>query len=83
MFSHALQNISLPQPWRAWDTDGGTVGEHRQRRDKELTEMLSTTAVNFVFNALMLWPMLYLGRKEHWILESNLNLIFFYPFVFS
>ena len=65
MFSHALQNISLPQPWRAWDTDGGTVGEHRQRRDKELTEMLSTTAVNFVFNALMLWPMLYLGRKEH------------------
>ena len=64
MFAHSLQNISLPQPWRPWDADGGTVEEHRQRFKMEIIEIISTTAVNFVFNALMLLPIFYLGRPS-------------------
>ena len=61
MFCHSLLNISLPQPWRAWDTDGGTVGEHRQRFKAEIIEILSINAVNFVFNTLLLVPFFYFG----------------------
>ena len=61
MFCHCLQNLSLPQPWTPWDTHGGTVRQHRRRFKMEIIEMISIMAVNFVFNALMLGPLLYLG----------------------
>ena len=63
MFSHCLQSISLPEPWRPWDTDGGNVEQHRERFRREITEMVATLAVNFVVNVSMLGPFLHLGRK--------------------
>ena len=63
MFSHCLQSISLPEPWRPWDTDGGNVEQHRERFRREIMEMVATLAVNFVVNVSMLGPFFHLGRK--------------------
>ena len=62
--SHSLQNVSMPQPWRAWDADHGSVKEHRQRFQAEIVEIMFTTAVNFVANAAMLAPVFYLGNTN-------------------
>ena len=63
-FSHSLQNVSMPQPWRAWDADDGSVKEHRQRFQAEIVEIIFITAVNFVTNAGMLAPVFYLGNDN-------------------
>lgn len=63
-FSHALQNVSMPQPWRSWDSDGGSVREHRLRFEAEIVEIIFITALNFVTNAGMLAPVFFLGKKN-------------------
>ena len=63
--SHSLQNVSMPQPWRSWDTDDGSVQEHRQRFQVETVEIMFITALNFVTNAGMLAPVFYLGNNKH------------------
>ena len=58
---HALENTSIPVPYKDWDVDTGTGQEHRQRVRKVVTEVLSTLVVNKVIGIIMLLPLMYTG----------------------
>ena len=58
---HALENTSIPVPYKDWDVDTGTDQEHRQRAREVVTEVLSTLVVNKVFGIIMLVPLMYTG----------------------
>ena len=58
---HALENTSIPVPFRDWDVDTGTGQEHRQRVREVVTEVLSTLVVNKVIGIIMLVPLMYTG----------------------
>ena len=58
---HALENTSIPTPFRDWDVDPGTDQEHRERVREVVTEVLSTLVVNKVIGIIMLVPLMYTG----------------------
>ena len=61
MILHAVQNSNIPFPYKDWDVDDGTIEEHRGRFRTTLMEVNSVMAVNFLFNSLLLGPMIYTG----------------------
>ena len=61
---HCLENCNIPQPWRDWDEGEGTVEEHKKRFSKVRREVVSTMAVNLLFNMVMLVPMIYTGDTQ-------------------
>ena len=73
MVGHGLENCNLPMFWKDWDEGGGSIEEHRRRFSSVNKEMLSTMAVNFFFNGLMLLPLAYTGRKS--LLSNDTHII--------
>ena len=61
---HCLENCNIPQPWRDWDEGDGTVEEHRTKYRRVRREVVSTMAVNLLFNMVMLVPMIYTGDTQ-------------------
>ena len=61
---HCLENCNIPQPWRDWDEGAGTVEEHRTKYRRVRREVVSTMAVNLLFNMVMLVPMIYTGDTQ-------------------
>ena len=60
-FAHSLENCGIVIPLQDWDVDHGTVEEHRQRFSKVNREVIVTMVVNFLFNFVMLVPLIYTG----------------------
>ena len=60
-FAHSLENCGIVFPLQDWDVDHGTVEEHRQRFSKVNREVIVTMVVNFLFNFVMLVPLIYTG----------------------
>ena len=60
-FAHSLENCGIVIPLQDWDVDNGTVEEHRERFRKVNREVIVTMVVNFLFNFVMLVPLIYTG----------------------
>ena len=63
-FAHSLENCGIVIPLQDWDVDHGTVEEHRQRFSKVNREVIVTMVVNFLFNFVMLVPLIYTGSNN-------------------
>ena len=59
---HCLENINIPYPWQDFDLLRGGLEEYKARRGKVHREMFCVMVVNFMFNSLMLLPMVYTGN---------------------
>ena len=62
-FAHSLENWRIVIPLQDWDVDHGTVEQHRQRFSKVNREVIVTMVVNFLFNFVMLVPLIYTGWR--------------------
>ena len=63
-FAHSLENCGIVFPLQDWDVDHGTVEEHRQRFSKVNREVIVTMVVNFLFNFVLLVPLIYTGSNN-------------------
>ena len=61
MVIHSVECVSMPAVFRDWDMDKGSVEEHRCRQKKVLVEMILTIIVRFIFQSVMLVPIVYTG----------------------
>ena len=61
MVIHAVECVSMPSVFRDWDMDEGSVEEHRCRQKKVVVEMTLTIIVRFIFQSVMLVPIVYTG----------------------
>ena len=61
-FVDVLESINVPSPFRDWDSNKGTVAEHRRRYARVSTEMMCLYAVTFTVTLLMLAPLWWTGK---------------------
>ena len=61
MLIHSIECVSMPSVFRDWDMDEGSVEEHKCRQKKVLVEMTLTIIVRFIFQSVMLVPIVYTG----------------------
>ena len=59
---HGLEILNLPMLWKDWDDGACSVIEHRQRFKAANKEMFATMTVSFIFNSIMLLPLIFTGR---------------------
>ena len=58
---HMISCSFIPLPMEEWDMEKGTVAMHKTRKDIVSKEMLVSILFNFVFNFLLLIPLIILG----------------------
>ena len=51
----------MPAVFRDWDMDDGSVEDHRQRHKKVMVEMTLTIFIRFIFQSMMLVPVVFTG----------------------
>ena len=51
----------MPAVFRDWDMDDGSVEDHRRRQKKVMLEMTLTIVVRFIFQSVMLVPVVFTG----------------------
>ena len=51
----------MPAVFRDWDIDDGNVEDHRHRHKKGMVEMTFTIIVRFIFQSVMLVPVVFTG----------------------
>ena len=63
LLRHCLENMNIPVPYEDFDVGGGEITDYRERRRKVNREMFWLMMVNFVFNILMMAPLIYTGKN--------------------
>ena len=51
----------MPAVFRDWDMDDGSVEDHRRRHKKVMVEMTLTIFIRFIFQSMMLVPVVFTG----------------------
>ena len=54
----------MPAVFRDWDMDDGSVEDHRHRHKKVMVEMTLTIIVRFIFQSVMLVPVVFTGLNN-------------------
>ena len=61
MMIHSVECVSMPAVFRDWDMDDGSVEDHRRRHKKVMVEMTLTIFIRFIFQSMMLVPVVFTG----------------------
>ena len=71
---HSLENINIPFNCQEWDSGRGDAEAHQNRMKDNSKEIMFVMLVNFVFNCIMLFPIVILGNiaNQNVILSSSL-----------
>ena len=64
MMIHSVECVSMPAVFRDWDMDDGSVEDHRHRHKKVMVEMTLTIIVRFIFQSVMLVPVVFTGLNN-------------------
>ena len=73
---HGISNCFIPHPMEEWDEKEGTVEMHRQRKYLVWIEMVASIILNFVFNVILLVPLIILAVNvfdRHDILVNSIG----------
>ena len=73
---HGICNCFIPHPMEEWDEKEGSVEMHRLRKHLVLKEMIASILLNFVFNLILLTPLIILGINvfdRHAILVNSIG----------
>ena len=65
---HSISCCFIPHPMEEWDEEKGTVSIHIIRKKKVFKEMMVSMMINFVFNIVLLSPLIILGKLHNLIL---------------
>ena len=74
---HGISCCMIPYPMEDWDEKFGTVASYKTRKNIVLKEMLASIMLNFVFNLLLLSPLIVLGIKLKVIMSRSLQFMVF------
>ena len=69
-FLHLVHSLSLPVPYRDWDTGLHSIKEYRRRNTNTVREMGASFLVNIVFSFLLMCPFWYTGTKRYNVFSS-------------
>ena len=67
----------MPAVFRDWDMDDGSVEDHRRRHKKVMVEMTLTIIVRFIFQSVMLVPVVFTGLDNE-LVSKCYNFLSFY-----
>ena len=76
---NSMETSHVPLPFEDWDTEGGSILEHKQRRKQVVREVLSVIAVNKLFSLFMFVPLIYTGKYPH----QEISILYLLSLIFS
>ena len=68
---HALENTTIPLSFLDWDSEPGTIEEHKKRRLEVCKEVLATLGINKIIGFSMLVPLVFTGMYLFYFLKCK------------
>ena len=67
---HSLNSINIPTPFEDWDIDSRNADDHRLKFKQVTREMAYTWLINYLFNLMMLCPLLWTGKAPCHMIQA-------------